>query len=121
MKSKKYVLSLVTTALFIFMFSTPNQILAEWGSRYDRWHMGPGMMGGWGLGWMGGIFMIIFWALIIVGLVFLIRWFIHSSKDMSGIHHGYSSSRALDILKERYARGEIDKEEFEQKKKDLMV
>jgi putative membrane protein len=39
--------------------------------------MGPGMMGEWGMGWFGGLFALIFWILVIVGLVFLIRWLIH--------------------------------------------
>lgn len=80
--------------------------------------MGPGMMDGWGIGWFGGIFMIVFWILVIVGLVFLIRWLVQSTK--SGSHPGPAGpSRALDILKERYARGEIDRQEFEEKKRDL--
>ncbi len=79
--------------------------------------MGPGMMGGFGMGWFGGIFMIVFWILVLVGLVFCIKWLIQSTS--SGRAGGHSSNRALEILKERYARGEIDKVEFEEKKKVL--
>jgi putative membrane protein len=84
---------------------------------YGGWGMGPGMMGGYGMGWFGGILMIVFWILILVGLVFLIKWLIQSTgRDKTT---GSGSNRALEILKERYAKGEIDKEEFESKKKDL--
>jgi len=62
---------------------------------------------------MGWIFMIIFWGLLIVGLIFLIRYLTGSTKASK------SEESALDILKKRYARGEINKEEFEQKKRDL--
>ncbi|MEJ2725128.1 MAG: SHOCT domain-containing protein [Deltaproteobacteria bacterium] len=82
--------------------------------------MGPGMMGGFGGGWFGGIFMIVFWVLIIVAVVFLIRWLVQSTKGHSSQGWTGSSNRALDILKERYARGEINKEEFEEKKRDLV-
>jgi putative membrane protein len=54
-----------------------------------------------------------------VGLIFLIKWLIHSTRGESGRYLS-NSSRALDILKERYARGEINKQEFEEKKKDLL-
>lgn len=84
---------------------------------YGGWGMGSGMMGGYGMGWFGGILMIVFWILIIVGLVFLIKWLIQSTaRDKTT---GSGGNRSLEILKERYARGEIDKEEFETKKKDL--
>jgi len=75
---------------------------------------------GWssGMGWFGGIIMVIFWIAVIVGIVLLIRWLIISTRTTS---HGTSSGdSALEILKRRYARGEIDKQEFEEKKKDLI-
>lgn len=85
---------------------------------YGGWH-GPGMMDGWGMGWFGMVFNIVFWILILVGLVFLIRWLVQSGRDRSNRGYG-GGSRALDILKERYARGEIDKQQYESMKKDLM-
>ena len=63
--------------------------------------------------------MSIFWILIIVGLVFLAKWLIFDAKGEKFSIHRHSDSRAMDLLKERYARGEIDKEEFEAKKKDI--
>lgn len=63
-------------------------------------------------GHMGGVGMIIFWILVLIVVVYLIKNF-GSCK----IDRGEKSP--MDILKERYAKGEIDKEEFEAKKKDL--
>ena len=100
------------------LFFSRNQALAQWGG-YRNWHMGPGNMGGWGIGWFGGIFALVFWALLIVGLVFLIKWLSQISKGHTEVRH--TGSRALEILSERYARGEIGKEEYEQKKRDLTV
>jgi putative membrane protein len=104
---------------FLSILLTGNQALAQPGGYggYGGWGMGSGMMGGYGMGLFGGILMIVFWILIIVGLVFLIKWLIQSTdRDKTT---GSGGNRALDILKERYARGEIDKEEFEIKRKDL--
>ncbi len=78
---------------------------------------GNGMMNGWGmmnpLMW---IFMILFWGLIVLGLIFLVRWLVGLGKAGGGEE---TSQKPLDILKARYALGEISKEQFEQMKKDL--
>ena len=93
--------------------------LVQW--RGYGWGWGPGMMGyGYGMGWIGGIFMMVFCVAIIVGIIFLIRWlFVVSRTGAHGPIHG--GDTALDILKKRYARGEIDKQEFEEKRKDLIT
>jgi len=77
-------------------------------------------MGIWG--WIGPIAMIILWVLIVVGLVAVIRYLWLRSRDGSAGGNSRvsrSPESAVEILKQRYARGEIDKEEFEQKKRDL--
>jgi putative membrane protein len=71
---------------------------------------------GWGMGF-GMISMVLFWVLVIVGIVVLVRWTAAGTGTSSA---GPTSGKtALDILKERYARGEIQRDEFEQKKRDL--
>ncbi len=87
---------------------------AQWGGAHG---MGPGMMG-YGMGWIGMIFMAAFWIAVIVGIAFLIRWSVISTGSVG--NRGKAEESALEILKKRYARGEIKKEEFEEKKKDLI-
>ena len=72
-----------------------------------------GDMFGWGLG--GGLMMILFWAAII----FFIVWIVREISGKNNSDKTYHSKSARDTLNERYAKGEIDKREFEEKKKDL--
>ncbi|MDD2892009.1 MAG: SHOCT domain-containing protein [Candidatus Gracilibacteria bacterium] len=65
---------------------------------------------------LGPILMVLFWVFIIVLVVYLVR----GDTGFSHKHVGHAGKTALDILKERYAKGEIDKKEFEAIKKDLM-
>jgi len=92
----------------------PLVTLAHAGDDFTGHHMGMGMsMGNFGF-FGGGILTLSFWILLIVGIIYLIK---HSSR--SGEHREKGGGRAIEILKERYAKDEITKEEFEQKKKEL--
>ncbi|MFT5657467.1 MAG: putative membrane protein [Gammaproteobacteria bacterium] len=62
----------------------------------------------------GGGFMLIFWILIIVAIV----WVVKAVAAKLGASAEKPGS-AIELLKERYAKGEIEREEFEQKRKDL--
>jgi putative membrane protein len=76
-----------------------------WG-RHPMWWM----WGAWGIGMM--LVMLLFWGAVVVGLVVGIRWLLRRGS-------GQRSDSALEILRERYARGEISKDDFEKIKKDL--
>jgi putative membrane protein len=75
-----------------------------WG--YDGW--------GWGMGLGMGFMMIVFWALVIVAIVYLVRYFARG-----GPINGQLRETPLDILKKRYAKGEITKEQYDRMKEDL--
>lgn len=107
-RTLKTFISRTTVAIATLGFV--NDVFAQ--ERYYewRWQMHPMWWGVWGIGMM--LMMFLFWILVIVGLVVAIRWLIGKGKTPR-------SDSALDILRERYARGEINKEEFEARKKDL--
>lgn len=68
---------------------------------------------GWGMGF-GWIFMVLFWAVVVLGIVYIVQT-ISRRAGQSG-----TEGTPLDILKKRYAKGEITKEEFERMKDDLL-
>lgn len=80
-------------------------------------YYGPHM---WGGGWwmfFGPLMMIFFVAVIVAAVVLLVRWLGGFGQGIA--HHPSLGKAPLDILKERFARGEIDKEEFEERRRVL--
>lgn len=74
----------------------------------------------WGDGWGGigwawfGLMHVFWWVLVIAGIVALVRWLVGGRN-----RHQANESRALDILRERFARREIDKDEYEERRRIL--
>jgi putative membrane protein len=73
---------------------------------------------GWGSWLLGGLMMLLFWGGIIALVFFAVRAF-SGSGNRAASNQSTSSESALDILKMRYARGEISKEEHETIQGDL--
>ncbi|MBI4094362.1 MAG: SHOCT domain-containing protein [Candidatus Liptonbacteria bacterium] len=65
-----------------------------------------------GIGALGVVFVFFWWVVVVAVIALLVRWILKVIKGKNG-------ASALDILKERYAKGEIDKKEYEEKKRDL--
>jgi len=76
-----------------------------------------GMMG-WGNGGFWPFGMII-WLIIIVGIVAFISWAVRA-RSSRGRYEGTTASSALDLLEQRYARGDIGRDEYLQKKNDIL-
>ncbi len=87
-------------------------------SPWDGWgfhNFMPGVMRWDMMGWLGHALEIIFFVVLIIALVYIAR-------SLGRLGGGYMKMEdsSLEILKKRYARGEIDKLEYEEKKKDLL-
>jgi putative membrane protein len=81
---------------------------------------GPGMMGGWGgYGWGYGLIHTAVSVAVIVAVVLLVIWAVRSLAGSEGHGPHVRRSTGLDVLEERYARGEINRDEYLQKKKDI--
>jgi len=79
---------------------------------------GCGNMWGYGnmMGWGGGGFGMIIWFVILIAIVAGIIWLLRSGGGQLSLPR---RSSALDILEERYARGEINRDEYLEKKHDM--
>jgi putative membrane protein len=92
----------------------PAHALAQDRTWEQQWGMHP-MMFMWGAGGLVMmLMMLVFWGLIIAGLILGVRW-------LAGQARGGGRDDALEILRQRYARGDIDKQEFDTRKRDLGV
>lgn len=90
--------------------AAPASVMADpadgWGDGYGH------MMGGWGYGLFGPLMMLVFWGAIIALIVLAVRWF-------SGNQTPAARSDAMETLRQRFAAGEIDEEEFNRRKRVL--
>ncbi len=110
---------IASTATFLSTVAFSTAAFADPSSGYsDGWHMGWGMGRGWGLGHgvFGVFWMVLFWGALIALIVFVVRY-ISGSSGRSGPSE--LKSTPIDILRERFARGEIDKKEFDERRKIL--
>jgi putative membrane protein len=98
----------VVVALFRGAFQSPGS--GEGGPWMWSWEYHMGLF--------SIILMGLFWIAVIVAILFLIRWLIVSSGHKN--RRDRSGDTALEVLRMRYARGEINKEEFQEKRKDLL-
>jgi putative membrane protein len=79
--------------------------------------MGYGFMDGWGyMGWggmaFGGLMMLLWVALVIALIVLIVRWLGGTPRQATG-------GNALETLRQRFARGEIDTAEFDERSRQL--
>lgn len=120
--------SIDNTQRHIFMNEMMKGMMGEKGEKQMHVIMGKrlssckggdsSMMGNFGtnsIGWFGfgWVFMILFWGLVIFSIIALIRY-------LGGDGQQQDNQTPVEILKERYAKGEIDKKEFEEMKKELL-
>jgi putative membrane protein len=104
----------IIVAVLVILSVVPGLI---WGGQDNGYGMmGPWMMGGFGWMWLMPIFWILFLGLIIWGIVALVRG---TGQPRGPDASSGQPDSALEVLRKRYARGEINKEEYEEKKKDL--
>jgi putative membrane protein len=78
-----------------------------WGAHHPMWWA-------WGAGGViMMLMMVIFWVTVITAIVIGVRWLVRQGRPAE------RTDAALDILRQRYARGEIDRQEFEDRRRDL--
>ncbi|MCP4318147.1 MAG: hypothetical protein GY789_19550 [Hyphomicrobiales bacterium] len=97
---------------------------AVWAQQSDfhGYGYGPHMMG-WGGGWygmiLGPIFMILVLVAVIAAVILLVRWLGGPLQSGAHSHDAPRGQKPLEILKLRFARGEIDKDEYEERRRVL--
>lgn len=90
---------------------------AAWAQQQGAPYYGPHMWNGGAWMFMGPLMMIVFIAIVVAVIVLIVRWL--GGPGHGAAPHPPPGRTALDILKDRFARGEIDKEEFEERRRVL--
>ena len=114
----KKISNLIIGALTAAVIFTPGWVLAQGQPAGNKFGYGPGMMG-WGGGYgmfFGPLFMLLTLVAVIAAVVLLVQWLSGRSYQGAQVPTGPAP---LDILKARFARGEIDRQEFEDRRKVL--
>ncbi len=117
------VSNLIAGALATELVFAPGWALAQGQPTGELYGYGPHMMwwdgGGYGM-FFGPLFMILTLVVLIAGVVLLVQWLGGgASQGAQRLQHMPPQRTPLDILQERFARGEIDKKEFEDRRKVL--
>jgi putative membrane protein len=110
---QQFSLLALSTLVLAAIFIAPVDALAQQTPQYPGSHMGYGWHG-W---YFGPIMMIVFISLAVVVVATLLRWL--GGQSHSPPPYAPPMKSPLDILKERFARGEIDKEEYEERRRLL--
>lgn len=118
MKTRNVVIGVAVAAVVLL---AAGLLLGGWMGRGSYYGYGPGMMRDWGFGWPmmgGGLWMILLWLLVLGGLGAVV-WLVASAVGRGPSNRPTDPELPLEILKRRYARGEIDREEFERIKDEI--
>jgi putative membrane protein len=108
--------SLLAGAAFASVFTSASLALAQQEPQYYGHHMWEGGWSGW---FFGPLMMILVLVVAVILIVLLVRWLGGPGHGAGHGTLGQPGKAPLDILKERYARGEIDKDEFEERRRTL--
>lgn len=120
MKNRIIVVGIVLVAVLAFLLLGGAGMMMGYGGYGMMGYGGYGMMGrygypyGYGFNPIGSTVSLVFWALAIAGVVLLVVWFVRKGGRPATSHES-----SLDILKSRYAKGEISKEQYESMKTDV--
>ena len=102
------IMTLVVGAAFL----AQNYLSVAWND-YGGYHMGAGMMGYGGM----GVMMLLFWGLVLVVLILLITRLLPLNQNK--FTDSADTPDAIELLKQRFAKGEIERSEFKEKMSDL--
>ncbi len=102
------IIVLVAGAIFL----ARNYLFVPW-NEYGGYHMGSGMMGYGGM----GVMMLVFWGMVLVVLILLITRLLPLNQNK--FNDSTDGPDAIELLKQRFAKGEIDRSEFKEKMSDL--